>query len=213
MVYQPPKDKAVYNLDNTWTIVLEQLHASNIKQQCLKSGAVLLPDGQVQIKYLNDDYLISPSAGDVYARDRSFAVPLREKILILHYFLRATGAPPSGKQITYRDLPGGLVYYPTFLKRTIQPLIRVFGGNAAFLKEAGQSLGAHQGSIGDASLVIHAFPRVPIQFILWEGDNELAPELNLLLDANILDYLESEDVTITCEIITWRLINAVRQQK
>jgi hypothetical protein len=30
--------------------------------------------------------------------------------------------------------------------------------------------------------------------------------LNLLFDANIMDYLETEDVTVVCEIITWRLV-------
>jgi hypothetical protein len=72
-------------------------------------------------------------------------------------------------------------------------------------------LGARPGETGDASLVIDAFARVPINIILWQGDDELKAEVNILFDANILDYLTSEDVTIVCETITWRLINYAKK--
>jgi len=35
--------------------------------------------------------------------------------------------------------------------------------------------------------------------------------VNLLFDGNILDYLTSEDITIVCETITWRLINYAKK--
>lgn len=207
MVYQPPKDKTVYNLDTAWDIAQARLRAVDIARQCLNSGALRQSDGSIQVSYLNQSCNIIPTTGEVLPSSLS----LREKILILHYFTRATGAPPAGKQITFRDLPGGLVYYPTFMKRTIQPLVNAFGKDAPRLTEAGKTLGARPGEIGDAALIIDIFPRVPVHFILWAGDEELTPDLNLLLDANILAYLESEDVTIACEIITWRLINTLKK--
>lgn len=211
MIYQPPKDKPVYNLDNAYAIVRERLAQANIGQQCLHSDAILQSDASILIKYLNEEHLIDPKSGDVTLKNNSRPVALREKILILHYFTRATGTPLTGKQITFRDLPGGMVYYPTFLKRTIQPLLNTFGKDAPLLLKAGATLGARKGEIGDASLIIDAFPRVPFTFILWQGDEELTPDLNLLFDANILDYLESEDVTIVCETIAWRLVNSTRK--
>jgi hypothetical protein len=72
-------------------------------------------------------------------------------------------------------------------------------------------LGARKGEIGDASLVIDAFAKVPVNIILWQGDDELKPEVNLLFDANILDYLTSEDITIMCETVTWQLINYAKK--
>jgi hypothetical protein len=72
-------------------------------------------------------------------------------------------------------------------------------------------LGARKGETGDASLVIDAFTKVPVNVILWQGDDELKPEVNLLFDANILDYLTTEDITIMCETITWQLINYAKK--
>jgi hypothetical protein len=143
--------------------------------------------------------------------DSKQPVPLRDKILILHYFTQAKGTPLTGKQIPYRDLPGGLVYYPTFIKRTIEPISDFFGKDPALLVGVGKMLGARPGTIGDASLIIDAFTRVPISVILWQGDDELKSEVNLLFDGNIPDYLTSEDITILCETITWRLINYAKK--
>jgi hypothetical protein len=207
MVWQPSNDNhSVYNLDVAFAIVRERLASINIAQQCQKSGAEYSPE-TITLKYLNQDYRINVPTADVSPVDSKQSISLRDKILILHYFTQAKGTPSPRKQITYRDLPGGMVYYPTFIKRTIKPITDCFGKDSTLLRQAGKPLGARQGEFGDASLIIDAFARVPITIVLWQGDNELTPQANLLFDANIGDYLESEDVTIVCETITWRLIN------
>ena len=163
------------------------------------------------LNYLNEIYRIDVLSGEIAFVDSKTPVPLRDKILILHYFTQAQGTSLTGKQIPYRDLPGGLVYYPTFIKRTIEPLADFFGKNPALLVGVGKMLGARKGEVGNASLIIDAFARVPVNIILWQGDDELKAEVNLLFDANITDYLTSEDVTILCETITWRLVNYAKK--
>ncbi len=211
MLWQPPNnDRSVYNLNDALIIAQEHFIAIDITQQCQKSGALYSRE-TVTLNYLKEIYRINVSSADIGFVDSNQTVPLREKILILHYFTQAKGTPLTDKQITFRDLPGGLVYYPTFIKRTIKPLSDFFGRNPALFLGMGKILGARQGEIGDASLTIDAFARVPISIILWQGDNELTAEVNLLFDANIIDYLTSEDVTIVCETITWRLINYAKK--
>ena len=211
MSEQPPNnDHSVYNLNDAFKIAQKQFAAIDVSQQCQKSSALYSPE-TVSLNYLNEIYKIDVSSAAVRFVDSDQAVPMRDKILILHYFAQAKDAPLTGKPITYRELPGGLVYYPTFIKRTIKPLTDFFGKTPAILLKAGKLIGAKQGETGDASLIIDAFTRVPITIILWQGDNELPAEVNILFDANITDYLTSEDVTIVCEAITWRLINYARK--
>jgi hypothetical protein len=211
MTEQPLKtDRTVYNLSDALSIAQAQFTAANIAQQCQRSGALYSPE-IVTLNYLNEIYRISIPAAEVAFVDSKQPVPLRYKILILHYFTQAKGTSLTGKQIPYRDLPGGLVYLPTFIKRTIEPLSQFFGKEPALLVGVGKMFGARQGEIGDASLIIDAFTRVPISLILWQGDDELKAEVNLLFDANILDYLTSEDITILCETITWKLINYAKK--
>jgi hypothetical protein len=211
MTAQPQKnDCTVYNLSNALRIARERFSAVDIEQQCRKSGALCSPE-IVTLNYLNEIYQINISFAEVAFVDSKAPVPLRDKILILHYFTQAQGTTLTGKQIPYRDLPGGLVYYPTFIKRTIEPLADFFGKEPALLAGVGKIFGARKGELGDASLVIDAFAKVPVNIILWQGDDELKAEVNLLFDANILDYLTSEDITILCETITWQLINYAKK--
>jgi len=213
MVWKPPEDHPIYNLNVAYGIVKERLAKTDIATQCERSGAECQPDGTVVLQYLNETYRVDVRNADVTLEPPGRQLSLRDRILILHYFTQAKGTAPTGKQITYRDLPGGLVYYPTFMKRTINPLAEAFGRTDAQVTiNAGEIFGARKGEFGDASLVIDAFPKVTITIVLWVGDDELTPELNILFDANIPDYLESEDVTVVCETITWRLINAARNK-
>ena len=211
MPEQPLKnDLIVYNLSDALAVAQKQFSSVDIPRQCQNSGALCSPE-IVTLNYLNEIYRINIPTIEIAFVDSKQPVPLRDKILILHYFTQAKGMSLTGKQIPYRDLPGGLVYLPTFIKRTIEPLYEFFGKEPALLVGVGKMLGARPGTVGDASLIIDAFTRVPISVILWQGDDELNSEVNLLFDANILDYLTSEDVTIVCEIITWRLINYAKK--
>jgi hypothetical protein len=210
MVYEPPKDKPVYNLNVAFDIVREKLAKVNVQQQCQNSGAELQANGAVNLRYLNQDYTINMKKAEVALPGSGKEVGLRDKILLLHYFVQAKGTPPTQKQITYRDLPGGLVYFPTFEKRTVQPLVETFGDIPRNVLKAGLPLGASNAFMGDASLLIPAFPRVSIYLLLWASDTELPPGGNILFDSNITDYLDPEDVTVVCETITWRLVNYAR---
>jgi hypothetical protein len=211
MLFQPGQDQTVYNLDVAYGIVKERLRGIDIPTQCARSGAIPQLNGSVLLPYLNLDYRLDPYLATAITDGQP--VSLRTTILLFHYFIHARGTPATGRQITYRDLPGGLVYYPTFIKRTIKPLTDTFGMDPTLLKKAGELLCAESGPTGDASLVVEAFPRVRVTLILWQGDDELKPEVSILFDANISDYLEPEDVTVVCETITWRLINHARGQQ
>lgn len=211
MVWQPHKDKMIYNLNIALDIVREKLIKADIERQCLNSGAVRIDSVHIIISYLNQKYMINTAGVEVLPLDDAPILSVHDIILILHYFTQAKGTPLTGKPITFRDLPGGIVYYPNFIKRAILPLVNTFGKNADLLKKSGESFNACRGGIGDTSFIIDVLPRVPVTVILWQGDDELIPEVNLLFDGNILDYLESEDVTIACEALTWRLIHTVKK--
>ena len=186
---------------------------ADIEQQCHHSDAryqEIDSEKTILIRYLNQTYRITLPAVDVSLDSGTGEVTLRDKLLIVHYFIRAKGTPLAGKMIPFRDLPEGKVYYPTFEKRTSQPLLDCFGKDPPLLLKATKGLGGHQVEYGDMAVTINAFSRVPITMVLWRGDEEFAPQGNLLFDATIVDYLPTEDITVLCEIITWRLIRSVR---
>jgi len=184
---------------------------SDTAEQCRKSGARYLPEENAAvIEHLNRSYRISIPDGEVTLAGSDEVVPVRDKILILHYFIHARGTPLSGKIITYKELHDGINYYPTFFKRAIEPVINNFKDEPQKLPETAAALGGRRSDYGDIAVTIDAFPYVPLTIVLWRGDREFPPEGNIMFDSTISDYLPIEDVTIVSEMIAWKLVRLLK---
>jgi len=203
-----------YGYELAYKLACEQLAKLNdVEQQCLKSGAqYLLIDSQkvIIVEYLNQSYRITLPDIEISLTNSEGRVPLKDKILILHYLTQAKGTPTSDKLIAYKELPEGASYFPTFSKRAIKPLVDYFGKEPHLLVDEAAKLGGHKADYGDAAVTINAFSRVPITFVLWRGDEEFPPEGNIMFDSTISDYLSTEDINVLCEAIAWRLVKLLR---
>ena len=179
--------------------------------QCRKSGARYVPsEKSAIISYLNDSCRVSLPDGSITYVNNKVEVPQRDKILILHYFLRATGTPLTGNLITYKELQEGINYYPTFFKRAIEPIVNHFKDSPQKLLETASVLGGVKSDYGDTAVTIKALPHVPLTIVLWQEDGEFPPDGNIMFDSTITEYLPTEDITIICEIIAWRLVRLLK---
>jgi len=196
--------------DLSYRLACEQLaRISDVRQQCRKSSAQCIGANEIIIDYLNQPYHIMIPECKILLEEGDTEAPLRDKILILHYFIGAKGTAATGKLIAYKQLPGGVSYFPAFSQRAIAPLVKNFGKSPELLMRAAAKLGGHEANHGDVSVTVSAFPHVPITLVLWRGDEEVAPNGNILFDANISDYLSTEDVTVLCETIIWKLVRSI----
>jgi hypothetical protein len=191
----------------SYKLAREQLaKMKDIPGQCRKSGARCINANGVVLSYLNEQYRVTVPDGEISLENSEVEVPLRDKILILHYFIAAKGTPATGKLIAYKQLLGGVSYFPAFSQRAIAPLVSGFGRNPELLIEAATQLGGRRTTLGDVSANVNAFEHVPITLVLWRGDEEVAPNGSILFDANISDYLSTEDVTVLCETMVRRMV-------
>jgi hypothetical protein len=205
-----PHDSREHGYELSYKLAREQLaKSSDIQEQCRKSGAQYVEPNEIVINYLNQPYHITLPDAEISLEDSKMEVPLKDKILILHYFTEAKGTPATGKLITYKQLPGGVSYFPAFSQRAIAPLVNHFGKNPELLIKTAAKLGDRGADYGDVSVNVSAFDHVPITLVLWRGDEELAPNGNILFDANISDYLSTEDITVLSEAIIWKLVKDI----
>ncbi len=186
----------------------------DIERLCRDSGAeykIIDSHPVISLDYLNRRYQICLPEVDISLADSEEEVPLKDKVLLLHYLTQAKGTPPANKSVAYKELPDGVVYFRTFHKRAIKPLVDNFGQKPEKLLEAAKGLGGIKAAVGDAAVTINAFKKVPITFALWKGDEEFPPDGSILFDATVSDYLTIEDINVLCERIAWKLVRALKE--
>ncbi|MFC1902879.1 DUF3786 domain-containing protein [Chloroflexota bacterium] len=203
-----------YGYELAFKLACEKLvKLNNMEQQCLKSDAgyqVMNSKKIINLEYLNRLYQIILPNIEILLTNNEEKVPLKDKILILHYLTQAKGTPLSNKLITYKELPDGATYFPTFSKRAIRPIVDHFGKEPHLLVDTAAKLGGKKANYGDVAVTIKAFSRVPITFILWRGDDEFTPEGNILFNSTVSDYLSIEDINVLSEAIAWRLVKLLK---
>ncbi len=211
----PDRRNYQYGYQFAYKLACEQLaKIKDLEQQCQKSGSQLKLIGDrktIILRYMGRSYWVSHPDIEVSLADNEETVSLRDRLLILHYLNRAKGSPVSGQAITYKELPEGINYASNFSKRTIKPLLNNFGHQPERLLDAAAVFGAHRADYGDVAVTINAFSRVPITIVLWQGDDELTPEGSILFDSTIPDYLSTEDITVLCENLAWRLVSFLKE--
>jgi len=153
-------------------------------------------DGQsFTVRYLGRDYRVGYPSGTVET-DGQEEVSIVDRILILHYLINAAGVPLSGREISFKEVPGGLIYLRPYEERVLRPLARWFGDDPPSLVRAAAKLGGITQPRGDASVTIPVFPMLPLTFILWRGDEELPPAGSVLYDSTASFYLPTEDLVV-----------------
>ena len=210
----PGQKNYEYAYELAYKLAGEQLAKVDLEQQCRKSGSkYLVVDSQkvIIVEYLNQSYRITLPDIQVSLVDSEVEVPLKDKILILHYLTLAQGVPITNKLIAFPELPEGANYFPTFAKRSIEPITRYFGKQPDLLVAVTGKLGGHRVDYGDTAVAINGFSRVPVTLVLWQGDKEFSPRGNILFDATISDYLATYDIIVLCETIVWKLVGLLRE--
>ena len=189
----------------------DQLASVNLNRLCSLSGSTLLEnaDGSagIGLSFIHEELIVlTRPEVEVLRRQTREPVPLAEKIIVLHYLLTARGDSPGNNLVTFREVPGGAFYYPAFLKRARDPLVRVFGGEPERILRCGRQLGAESADLGDASVRLMPLPRIPLTLVLWKGDEEFAPEATVLFDRSVGSYLPTEDIAMLSGMVVYRFI-------
>ena len=201
-----PKQK---NYQQAFELACVRIRKMDLEESAKRAGADYQSGGngeKIIVHFFSEPYYIQFPQIE-FSSPTKKTVSLVARILLLHYLMKADGSPLTGKWVGYKDIPGGLLYASVFARRVTEPLARKFGRSAKKFKEIGIKLGGDQGDFGDASFVLKVFPFIPFQYVLWEGDEEFPPTVQLLFDASIDHYLSLEDIVVLGQMATGRLIH------
>jgi hypothetical protein len=206
MIMELTKQK---NYQQTFDLACQTIKVMNLRERAEKAGVDYqkAEEGEeVFFPFCSEPYRIQFPLIEFTSPSKK-TISLVTRILLLHYLLRADGTPLTGRWVGYKDIPGGLLYASVFARRVTDPLVRKFGKSAKGFREMGAALGGTMGDTGDASFLIQAFPRLPMQYVLWEGDEEFSPSVQVLFDASVDHYLSLEDIVVLGQMTTGRLVH------
>jgi len=192
---------------NARKLAIEKLSQASFEIIAARSGFESSVGPSLHIPFLDRTYLVSFPLFDFKDQaDSQKEIPIQEQVLILHYLMAAEIPDLSGQWVSYREIPGASFYFGAFVKRAVDPLKKVFGQNISGFCRAAEKLQARKIENGDAGFEFRMFPAVPLQLILWEGDDEFPAEANILFDETIGRILSPEDVAWLAGMVVYRLI-------
>jgi hypothetical protein len=179
------------------------LQGKDLKETAFKCGATL--EGEIRLKttFLNRTVEVRPYDNQVLI-DAGEA-DKRTAILILHYLLKAGGVPLSGQMVGFKDVPQGSLYFTPFRNRVLFSMLGILNQPPEHLEKAVQALGGEMVQGGDISFRFRVLPYVPAQYIYYKGEEGIPPDLSILFDASIPQYLDTEDIVVMCEEINRNL--------
>ncbi len=156
------------------------------------------------LPFINKEYHVKYPSGEVY-QPGGGDIPIVNKILILHYLNSSKGTPLKNKWISFKELPSGQIYVDPFHNRAIRPLVNIFGERPEQMVKAGIAMGGKEEKMGDGSVVIPAFPLVPVAYVIWRGDDEFPPSGTILFDESAPDHLPTEDYAVLASTLVFEM--------
>ncbi len=187
----------------SYDLAFDALARFDLAEICRRADASRQSDDSIAIVFLGDEVVVDLTHRTVVSIKRTLAIT--DQLVILHYLVTASGKALSGGLISFKELPDGMVYYPSFYKRAIAPVVGKFGDAPTDLCPVAACFGGKPVAMGDAAAVIQALPRVTLTWVIWRGDTDFPAEGAVLFDSTIAAYLPVEDIAVLCQSVALRL--------
>lgn len=119
------------------------------------------------------------------------------------YLKNVQAVYPLGKDIVgIKELKEGHFFVGPHALRT-GPLMKKFANDIESFIRAGEILNGQPMEMADAAFQLLPYPRVALYFLLWAGDAEFEPRIQVLFDRPIEKHLAADAI--------WALVNRVAE--
>ena len=181
-------DYPFHKLDTVHWNRLRNLEAKDV---FMRSRCTLIePHGYYGVDFLGETVWVD-------IKKERFLSPLGEvlnfrveaALAIVVYLIEAKNLPLSGCWVSAKGLKGGEMFFRGPHSFPVTPLQSKLGANSDRFLKAGRKCGGDKGDFGDVSFQVMAFPRIPIQVILWLADEDFPARVTFLFDSTIEQHL------------------------
>jgi len=176
-----------------------------------KEPGMICKMADVQHDFTANKFIIQSFGQEILVDPSNYTItshtPLGEKLLhgldhffdlaVLWYLGRAKNIPLSSRMISPASLSGGEIFQRGTHVLPLDKIATKYANDIESFYKMGQELGGQQLEHGDASLRLHPFPRVPVTFILWKGDEEFPARADMFFDSTCEQHLPTDVIWST----------------
>lgn len=202
-----PSESTAVDLKKT-RLSVPEAHWSDLKKRalseiCTNAGASSDPPDGLTIPFLNETLRIDLKRSCICRRGKDrwdpIAEPLLELITIV-YLVNATADPLKEEMIGISELKDAHFFQGPHAVDVSELLAR-YGNDLEAFKSVSLKLGGTPLELADAAYRFYPFPKAPVYYLLWEGDEEFSPNMSVLFDRTIERHFSADGI--------WGLINLV----
>ncbi len=182
----------------------QELAARDLVSLCNFTFFDPVAQGHLQFRFLNEEVRVDLGQNCLQrhtdGRWTKSDDPLLALVTVM-YLKNVNGIYPLGKEIVgVKDLKEGHFFAGPHELR-IDPLVQRFGYDTDGFRQMGVTLNGLPMDMADVAFRLLPFPRVPLYYLLWAGDDEFKPRIQVLFDRSIEKALAADAI--------WALVNRV----
>jgi uncharacterized protein DUF3786 len=174
-----------------------------VSEICTHTGAWPAPPDGLTIPFLNETLRIDLKRCGICRKvnDRwdPIAEPLLELITIV-YLVNAAVDPLKEEMIGISELKDAHFFQGPHAVDVSELLVR-YGNDLEAFQSASLKIDGDPLDLADAAYRFYPFPKAPVYYLLWEGDEEFDPNISILFDRTIERHFPADGI--------WGLINLV----
>ena len=159
---------------------------------------------QMVFRFLNEDVLVDFNERCLKRKQgrgwESTPDPMLELVTVV-YLNSVKILHPLGQEIVgVKDLKESHFFQGPHALQT-EPLIKRYGQDLQGFKDAVEFLEGHPVDMADVAYELLPFPRIPLYYLFWEGDQEFDPGISVLFDRSIESVFAADAI--------WGLVSRV----
>ncbi len=188
---------------------LSQLHPTDV---CNRTEALYNPtqEGFILPVY-NGRYLVVPKSRKILRVEWNEKTVEEELhhffyLMVLVYLTEAKETKPTHTWVSEKDLQGGSTFFRGPHRLQVEEMEDLCRTNPEAFLEIGRKLGGPEILYGDKGFALEVFPKVPLAYILWKGDEEFPPNVGVLFDSTVSIHLPLDIIWCMVAETTRRLV-------
>ena len=181
----------------------DDLEKLNPEEVCKRTGATLDPDYGYQIRFLNQDVIVDTKNRSLRKTTNNNAEEIDDPLLalvLLVYLQNAVESDPKNILTAPKELKEGH-FFTGVHALDVEHVIEKFGHTPEDFAVSAEALGGVRESHADMSYRFTALPRIPLYYLLWEGDEDFPPNITVCFDRTIEQHLAADAI--------WALVKRV----